>query len=248
VTQASPAPPAIETRGLSKKFGAVVALDRIDLDIMPGESVALFGPNGAGKTTLIRILALALRAGTGTIVIDGLDPRHDSLGIRQRIGLISHQSFLYDQLSATENLTFFARLYGVTDPAARALELLETIALRHRADDPVGTFSRGMLQRVSIARALVHDPPIVFLDEPFTGLDPHAAALLRSTLDGLRTRGRTVLLVTHDLRQGLELSDRWLLLSRGRVAARGASGETDPVAFERDYLRRFAGDAPGDAA
>jgi len=248
VTQATSSPAAIEARGLSKQFGAVHALEAIDLDIPRGESVCLFGPNGAGKTTLLRILALGLRAGSGSFRIDGLDPRNDGLGIRQRIGLISHHSLLYDQLSAAENLEFFGRLYGVEHPRRRALELLESIGLRHRADDPVGTFSRGMLQRVSIARALVHDPPIVFLDEPFTGLDPHAAGILSATLDGLRTRGRTVLLVTHNLRQGLELSDRWLLLSQGRVIDSGVSSETDGVEFERDYFRRFAGDAPGAAA
>jgi len=248
VTQDPAASPAIETRDLSKKFGAVYALDRIDLNIAPGESVALFGPNGAGKTTLIRILALGLRPGTGLFRINGLDPRREGMRIRQQIGLISHQSLLYDQLSAAENLEFFARLYGVEDPVSRAAELLETVRLSHRADDPVGTFSRGMLQRVSIARALVHDPPIVFLDEPFTGLDPHAAGLLRTTLDGLRTRGRTVLLVTHNLRQGLELSDCWMVLSMGRVVAQGPTAGTDPVEFERDYFRRFAGNDKGAAA
>ena len=158
------------------------------------------------------------------------------------IGLVSHQSLLYDQLTAAENLEFFARLYGVDDPRTRGAELLDTIGLGHRAADPVGMLSRGMQQRVSIARALVHDPPIVFLDEPFTGLDPHAAEMLRTTLDGLRTRGRTVLLVTHNRRQGLELSHRWLLLSRGRIIDQGNSEGADPAAFEREYFRRLGED------
>jgi len=240
VTEPAPAPSAVLTRGLSKHFGAVAALDRVDLSVAPAEALVVFGPNGAGKTTLIRILTLSLRAGGGTLKIADLDPATDHLEIRRRIGLISHQSLLYDQLSALENLAFFARLYGVDAPDRRAHELLDTIGLDHRADDAVGTLSRGMQQRVSIARALVHDPPVVFLDEPFTGLDPLAAAMLRSTLDGLRTRGRTVLLVTHNLRQGLELSDRWMLLARGRVIDRGVSSETDPALFERDYFSRFS--------
>jgi heme exporter protein A len=239
VTEGSPAPPAIETQGLTKHFGAVAALKRVDLRVSTGESLALFGPNGAGKTTLIRILTLGLKANSGAVRIAGLDPRSDNLGIRQRIGLISHQSLLYDQLTAAENLEFFARLYGVEDPRSRGAELLDTIGLGHRAADPVGMLSRGMQQRVSIARALVHDPPVVFLDEPFTGLDPHAAAMLRTTLDGLRTRGRTVLLVTHNLRQGLELSHRWALLSRGRIIDQGDSQGADPADFEREYFRRL---------
>jgi heme exporter protein A len=242
VTEASPAPRAIETQGLTKHFGALAALKRVDLRIASRESVALFGPNGAGKTTLIRILTLCLKATSGTIRIAGMDPRSDHLAIRQRIGLISHQSLLYDQLTAAENLEFFARLYGVADPRARAIELLDTIGLGHRAADPVGMLSRGMQQRVSIARALVHDPPVVFLDEPFTGLDPHAAEMLRTTLDGLRTRGKAIVLVTHNLRQGLELSDRWLLLSRGRIIDQGQSTEADPAAFEGAYFRRLGQD------
>jgi heme exporter protein A len=213
VTQASAAPPAIETRGLTKHFGAVAALQRVDLRVAPSESVALFGPNGAGKTTLIRVLTLGLRAEAGTIRISGLDPTTDNRSIRQRIGLISHQSLLYDQLTAAENLEFFARLYGVEDARSRSADLLTTIGLGHRADDPVGTLSRGMQQRVSIARALVHDPPVVFLDEPFTGLD--------------------------------ELSDRWLLLSRGRIIERGASARADAATFEGAYFQRLAEDGAG---
>jgi heme exporter protein A len=231
--------PAVETRTLSKRFGPIKAIDRLTLHVARGESVAVFGPNGAGKTTLIRMLTLSLRATGGTLRIDGLDPSADDLRIRQRIGVISHQSFLYDDLSARENLEFFARLYGVGTPRDRAQELLDEVGLAARADDTVRTFSRGMQQRVSLARALVHRPGIVFLDEPFTGLDPHAARTLRSTLEGLRAEGRTVFMVTHNLAQGLELSDRWLILSSGRTVGEGRSDATDRAAFEKHYFEQL---------
>ena len=144
---------------------------------------------------------------------------------------------LYDSLTASENLEFFARLYGVRNPRKRSTELLEAIGLPHRAADPVGTLSRGMQQRVSIARALVHDPDLVFLDEPFAGLDPRAAATLHESLRSLRDRGRTVLLVTHDLRRGLELCDRWLLLIRGEFTDGGRAEGTDAAALEQAFAR-----------
>lgn len=229
----------IEAVGLSREFGSVVALDRVDLRVEPGESVSVFGPNGAGKTTLLRLLSLGLKPGGGSLRIGGLEPRKDDRRIRQQIGLISHQSFLYDDLTAEQNLEFFARLYGVGDPRRRSRELLELFGIALRADDPVGTFSRGMQQRLSLARALVHDPPFVFLDEPFTGLDPLAADLLRSILGELREQGRTVVLVTHNLRQGLELADRWIILSHGRIAGSGIAAETDGASFEATYAARL---------
>jgi len=231
--------PAIETHGLSKRFGPIRAIEQLSLRVERGESVTVFGPNGAGKTTLIRLLTLSLRATSGRFRLDGLDPAAEDLRIRQRIGVISHQSFLYDDLTARENLEFFARLYGVPDPGRRAGELLDDVGLATRAGDPVRTFSRGMQQRVSLARALVHRPSIVFLDEPFTGLDPHAARTLRSTLEGLREEGRTVFMVTHNLAQGLELSDRWLILSGGRVVDEGRSAATDRAGFEESYFGRL---------
>lgn len=233
----SPSPaPAIETDRLCKAFGAIHAVDRISLRLDHGESLAVFGPNGAGKTTLIRLLTLNLRASSGSFSLDGLDPRRNDLSIRRKIGLISHQSFLYDDLSALENLEFFARLYGVERPRQRAVELLRTVDLEARSDDPVRTFSRGMQQRVSLARALVHAPRVVFLDEPFTGLDPHAARTLRATLEGLRRERRTVFMVTHNLSRGLELCDRWIVLSGGRIVKEGRSDQTDRQTFEREYF------------
>lgn len=230
---------AIRTDELARTFGAFRALRSVSLTVAAGESLAVFGPNGAGKTTLIRLLTLGLRPTGGSFRIAGLDPAREPLGIRARIGVISHQSYLYDDLTAAQNLEFFARLYGVADPRARAAELLDEVGLSARAGDAVGTFSRGMQQRVSLARAIVHEPGIVFLDEPFTGLDPAAAVMLRRMLERLRRERRTIFMVTHNLGQGLELSDRWVLLERGRVAADGRSATTDPARLESAYFDRF---------
>ena len=237
--------PIVEVRGLTKRFGAIAALDGLDFEIARGESLAVFGPNGAGKTTLTRILTSSLRMTAGSVRIAGRDPRAHEIETKAILGLISHQTFQYDDLTARENLIFFARLYGLDGPADRADALLESVRLTERADDPARTLSRGMQQRLALARCLIHDPEIVFLDEPFTGLDPYAAALLRATLERLRHEGRTLLLVTHNLVEGLELSDRWMILAGGRIRAQGASAGMDRLAFERSYFEHVGGPPPG---
>ncbi|MBZ5640078.1 MAG: ABC transporter ATP-binding protein [Acidobacteriia bacterium] len=240
-------PPILEARRLTKRFGALTALDGLDFDLARGESLAVFGPNGAGKTTLTRILTSSLRMTSGSILIDGRDPRAHEIETKRILGLISHQTFLYDDLSARENLIFFARLYGLDAPGERADALLDSVRLLDRADDPARTFSRGMQQRLALARCLIHDPRIVFLDEPFTGLDPYAAALLRATLERLRHEGRTLFLVTHNLAEGLELSDRFMILAGGRIRAQGVSRGLDRLAFERSYFEHVGGPPPGGA-
>ncbi len=226
----------VEARALTRTFGHLKALDAVDLDLRRGETVAVFGPNGAGKTTLLRILTSTLRPTSGTVRIAGLDPRVDERRTRRLLGMISHQTLLYDELTARENLLFFGRLHGADSPEQRATALLESTGLALRADDPVHTFSRGMQQRLALARCLIHDPEVVLLDEPFTGLDPHSATTFRTTLDTLRTRGRTLLVVTHDLARGLELCDRWMILAQGRIAAAGTAAEVAGPGFERLYL------------
>jgi len=247
VTAPAESTEAIRATGLTKRFGSVTALDGVDLVVGAGQAVAVFGPNGAGKTTLIRLLTLGLRRDGGLLRIAGLDPRSHDREIRARIGLIAHPSFLYDDLSPAQNLEFYAAMYGVPEPARRARQLLELFGLAPRADDRVADLSRGMQQRVSVARALVHEPPLLLLDEPFTGLDAQAAERLGELLASLRRRGRTLVLVTHDLRQGLASSDRWILLARGRIAGEGASGTTDVARFESDYAR-LGGAAAGPSA
>jgi len=242
-------PPAVAAEDLTRRFGSRVAVDRVTFRVEPGESVALFGSNGAGKTTLLRILSSALRASSGAIRIDGLDYREDAVAIRRRIGVISHSSYLYGDLSALDNLEFFARLYAVPDAREAAGRMLAAMELDERADDAAKTFSRGMTQRLSIARSLIHDPRIVFLDEPFSGLDPHAAVVLRAALDRLRAEGRTLVMVTHDLPQGLAMSDRWLLMERGRLIDQGRSAGVDARDFENERFRIRRRAAPaGDTA
>ena len=209
-----------------------MALDRLDLTVGAGEAVAIFGPNGAGKSTLCRLLASTLKPTSGTVRVAGKDPRRDERTVKRMFGVVSHHTFLYDALSARENLLFFARLSGVRAPVARVEALIGAVGLDDRADDPVRSFSRGMQQRIALSRALLHEPEILLLDEPFTGLDGEATRWLESTIAELHARGTTVLLVTHDRARGLALSDRWILLSRGRLAGSGASQGTHPETLE----------------
>lgn len=214
-------------RGLTRRFGARVAIDRVDFEVRSGESLALFGGNGAGKSTLLRLLAGSLRPTEGSIAIEGDEPRHAPARVRNRIGMVAHGTLLYDDLSAAENLLFFARLHGVPRPRERAKELLVALGLGDRADDPVRSFSRGMQQRVALARALVHAPPLLLLDEPGTGLDVTARARFHDALRGAAAEGATWILVTHAAEEGLALCPRWLFLERGRVEDSGTNRGLD---------------------
>jgi len=233
-------PPSVSARGLEKRYGALHAVRGIDLDLAPGEFLTIFGPNGAGKSTLLRMLCGAVRPTRGTVRIAGETIGEGEDGWRRRIGLLSHQTFLYPGLSAAENLDFFARLYGVADRAARVEAGLRGVELWDRRGDAVRTFSRGMQQRLALARTLLHEPDVVFLDEPYTGLDPHASALLRGVLDRLRDGRRTVVLVTHNLSQGLEQADRVVVQVAGRWVSDEPAASIDPATWERVYTGRVA--------
>jgi heme exporter protein A len=204
----------IECRNVGKKYGDFVALREIDLSIEEGDFLVLFGPNGAGKTTLLKILCGIARPSSGSATVGG-DNAH-APEVRNRIGVISHKSYLYDSLTAFENLVFYGEMYGLPDPETRARELLENVELLPRGGDAVRTFSRGMIQRLSIARALVADPDFIFLDEPFTGLDHHSAAMFQEMLSALHRRKKTVLMITHDIPLGIAASTRAAILKGGR--------------------------------
>jgi len=212
-------PIRIEARGLEKRFGRLVALAGVDLAVEAASVLAVVGPNGAGKTTLLRILAGLARPSAGWVRVG--EGRPDRRAMRGAVGYIGHATFLYPALTARENLVFAARLYGVPDPARGADALLEELGLAAVAERPAGSFSRGLAQRLAIARGLVHDPEVVLLDEPFTGLDPGAADGLGARIARMRAEGRAVVLVTHDLAQAAALADRSLLLAGGRVVHAG---------------------------
>jgi heme exporter protein A len=227
--------PAIQLHGLTKAFGHQVALRGVDLSLAEGEFLTLFGPNGAGKTTLIRIVASLTRPTAGTVRVRGQDLSKAATAVRRDIGLISHNPLLYGDLTPDENLRFFARLYDLPQARSRIDAALEQVGLAARRRDPVRTFSRGMVQRLAIARATLHDPAIMLLDEPYTGLDLQAADMLRAVLQELAAYNRTVILTTHDLEQGLEMCDRAAILHRGRVAWEGVRAGLDLAGMKEIY-------------
>ena len=205
----------ISARGLEKRFGRRAALRGIDLEVPSGQCLAVLGPNAAGKSPLLRLVAGLARPTAGSLEVAGEPPT--SWKARARVGYLGHATLLYPTLTALENLVFAARLYGVAEPAARARQLLEEEGLTALASHPTGTLSRGTAQRLSIARSRVHDPPLLLLDEPFTGLDPSSADRLGARIGELRGEGRTLLLVTHDVGRAAELADSAVVLAGGSV-------------------------------
>ena len=225
---------AIVARDLAKAFGTRRALDGVSFELPEGAFLSIFGPNGAGKTTLLRVLATLARPTGGEASVCGVDLKEEPDKARGLIGMISHQSMLYPDLTAEENLMLYAELYGVADPKARVSELLEAVGLSHRRLDAVRTFSRGMTQRVSIARALVHDPAVVFLDEPYSGLDPHAVEIFDELIDSVRG-DRTFVMVSHDLAKGFEMCTHALVLARGRIVTFARKEDLDFDEFSQLY-------------
>ena len=207
----------IEVRDVFKAFGYRPVLRGVLLSVAPGEVVTLVGANGTGKSTLLHVLATLVQPDYGSVRVAGFDLAHDPVEIRRRIGLVAHKTLLYDDLSLDQNLRFYGRMYGVPDPAARSRSLMERLGLWERRDEPVHTLSRGLQQRAAIARSLVHDPPVLLLDEPDTGLDQETVEDLKGLiLEGGSAR-RTVLLATHNLHRAAEWGRRVAVLAQGRV-------------------------------
>ncbi len=209
----------IEVRKLTKRFGLKTVLRNLDFQVEPGEFVALLGPNGAGKTTFLRILASLSRPTFGDVRIAGYHLPGQASAVRRRLGVVSHMPLLYGDLTAEENLRFYGRMYAVPHLETRTSEVLELVGLSARRRDLVRTFSRGMQQRLAIGRAVLHGPDVMLFDEPHTGLDQDASAMLDTVLREVAARGRTVVMTSHDLARAGELATRFDVLSRGVIVA-----------------------------
>ena len=228
---------AIEVRGLTKSFGERYALRGIDLSVSRGEHLVIFGPNGAGKTTLVKIMSTLVKPTSGSVWLNGSDIRDKPAQIRRQISLVSHETFLYDDLTVYENLKFYGKMYDVPDLETKIREVVSWVQLEPRRHDRVGTLSHGLQQRASMARAILHNPLILFLDEPEVGLDPQASTMIRDVLGSINAGSRTVVMTTHNLERGLELGDNIIVLNRGKIVYRAAKHEVDTLNFRRVYDR-----------
>lgn len=206
----------ITVKKLVKRFGPITVLRELDFEVNSGEFVALLGPNGAGKTTLLRILSSLMRPTSGIVQVASYRLPSQGASLRAKLGVVSHQPLLYGDLTAAENLQFFSKLYSI-EPE-RIPEILDLVGLLRRRDDLVRTFSRGMQQRLAIGRAILHDPTILLLDEPHTGLDQAAGEILDRILKDVALEGRTVVMTSHDLVRSAELASRLVLLSKGKIS------------------------------
>ncbi|MGA2985534.1 MAG: heme ABC exporter ATP-binding protein CcmA [Terriglobia bacterium] len=209
--------PALELRDVAKQFGDYQALSGVCLRVEPGDSILLYGPNGAGKTTLLRVLSTLARPSEGKVLYDGSDVHANPAVAKAAIGFVSHTTFLYGELTARENLEFVGKLFGLADIPQRVAGVLETFHLRKRAETPVRELSRGYQQRVSLARAFLHDPQFLLLDEPFTGLDAASTESLEGLMRGLREQGKALIFSTHDFEQGKAIAQRLVAVHGGKV-------------------------------
>ncbi len=229
----------ITVRKLVKRFGFKPVLRGLDFSVEQGEFVALLGPNGAGKTTFLRILASLSRPTMGSVTIAGFSLPAQAASLRRRLGVVSHLPLLYGDLTADENLQFYARMYGLEHAGQRISQVLDMVGLAPRRKDLVRTFSRGMQQRLAIGRAVLHDPEVMLFDEPHTGLDQDACQMLDTVLREVAARGRTVVMTSHDLARVADLASRFDVLSRGVIAASAQRSQMDPnnlLAFYRQAI------------
>lgn len=226
----------IEIQHLSKRYGNTWALRDITLNVEAGTRLTLLGPNGSGKTTLIRILAWLSSPSSGSLKMFGSDLNMQGEAMRKQIGVVSHTSFLYPALTAAENLAFYARMFGIFRTKEAVELLLHEVGLLERQHDLVRTFSRGMQQRLAIARAILHQPTLLLLDEPYSGLDETAVNLLQHILAKIHHEGRTIILTTHNYRSGLDVCDQAAVLVNGRLVYNGAPAHIRIAAKNPNFL------------
>jgi heme exporter protein A len=231
----------IIVKKLVKRFGLKTVLRGVDFQVQPGEFVALLGPNGAGKTTFLRILSSLSRPSLGEVNIAGYKLPTQAAQVRARLGVVSHLPLLYDDLTAEENLRFYARMYNIPNAESRITEVLEMIGLAARRRDLVRTYSRGMQQRLAIGRAVLHDPDVMLFDEPYTGLDQDASAMLDDVLKTVASQGRTVVMTSHDLARAEDLATRFDILSRGVISASTSHQELAKTNLLSFYKQALAG-------
>lgn len=232
-----PSIPLLRLSKITKRFGGIRAVSSVDLEVSAGDSLAIFGPNGAGKTTLLRVIASLTQPTSGEMEF-AFEANNQS---RSRVGYVSHLSLLYNELTGLENLLFYAHLYEIQNARDRSAEMLAEMGLEKAGDRRTGEYSRGMKQRLTLARALLHEPQLLLLDEPYTGLDQHGSRLFTEVLRGLKQKGRTILLVTHNLGEGLELCDRVIIQNRGELVFEARREDLDRAGFEKLYFKAVEG-------
>ena len=226
---------AIEVQGLTKSFGTYHALRDIDLKVKKGGHLVIFGPNGAGKTTMIKLLSTLSKPSAGEIRLDGIDVRDDPVQVRRKVSVVSHETFLYNNLTLYENLKFYGKMYDVPDLDCRISEVASQMQVESRLYDRVGKLSRGLQQRIAIARAVIQNPSIMLLDEPEVGLDPHGVIMMRDVLDILAHPDPTVVMTTHNLEQGLDMCDQVAILNKGKLVYEAFRHEIETDDFQRIY-------------
>ncbi|OEH86100.1 sodium ABC transporter ATP-binding protein [Desulfuribacillus stibiiarsenatis] len=232
----------LAVKDISKSIGGKNIIHPVSFEVPEGQFVTVLGPNGAGKSTLFKLLSLATPPTTGSITINGKSAKDKSVALRKEIGVISHHTFLYDNLSALENLRFYGQAYEVKNLESRIKEVLRYVGLQLYIHDPVRTFSRGMQQRLSIARAILHSPSLLFLDEPYTGLDQQAIQILNDVLQSLHNEKRTLFMITHNYEEALTLSNRLLVLAKGSIIYDDISTGIRSDEFRRLYLQLVGGE------
>jgi heme exporter protein A len=228
----------VQMRGVTKRYDKVLALRGVDLQLERGQCVGIFGPNGAGKSTLLRLLATLTRPTTGTVTVAGYDGVREAEKIRPLLGVLSHRTFLYGNLTASENLQFYGRMFGVPRLPERIQEVVDTVGLTEYGRQLVRTYSRGMQQRLAIARAILHEPQILLLDEPYTGLDQRATSHVQALLRRFHAAKRTIIMSTHNLQRALELCDHIVIQARGKVVYRCAVSGLDGQTLEQLYAEQ----------